>query len=394
MLKKQSRKQKHTRNSHTRRKYRGGDRAELLRFRYTTNPERVAWTEELYPYSSQIASLPGRIPWNEYSYSGTATVYKLGIKEDIFREITIEAKASKNPYSIFGGAACELYNAKFKKKGGPNLHETVDPTADVDILIHNPSILLQNETEIIEGQIDIVNFNMNTNTFTISPIYDDYTHWIFNQVVENLPPIAAQMHSPQFVAPKEEIISKLENVDLQARVGNILITREKDMNMRVIRIQCITTVQTKEGLQVTDHFCELLVDIYSRINLPNKHPDITNTMIYKLEDIPGISVPYLFVESPGYLLSNQRTAFITRKKILQDMPEKKDKIRNHYGRIIYLLNLIFFLKTNNYDTGNLTEYTFNFKQLRNVLLKKKSQNDFNINAIDTLLMKVLNVIKF
>lgn len=361
MVKKYTRNRKYSRRSRTRRQYQGGDQAELLRFRYTKDPKRIAWIEALYPYSSQIASIPGLIPWKEYSYDGLARMTQWipdGKSKGIEIDMKVEAKAGKVPYVIGGGAACELYNAKFKKLGGPDLHETADPTADVDIFLEELSIGLPLLSK--EKRYRILKRDRHTNT--LYPLYDQYTRWIIEHVVNILRPIAAQMPSPPFVAPTEESISKLvklENVDIQTRVGNILILREipaKGLS-DYIKIQCITTVQTKEGLQITDHFCELLFNDVEEeipynvvINPLLRSDGIPNPLvssIYALEGIPGISVPSLFVYQLPIFMLEQISSFRDRKR----SQKLKLKAQNHYGRIAFLSKLGLFLQTTKYTIG-------------------------------------------
>lgn len=359
MTKKHTRKRKHTRRSRIRRHYRGG---ELLRFHYTADPKRVAWIEALYPYSSQIASIPGLIPWNKYSYDGK-TIVNLR-KTGLDTLLQIKASADEIPYVIGGGAACELYNAKFKKLGGPNIHETVDPTADVDIFLQEPSISIAHFSNNLMYST-ITGVYKDTNTLT--PLYDDYTHWVFEHLVNILGTFASQMPSPRFLVPTEESISKLVNskVDLQTRVGNILILRQTPdpKSDGYIKIQCITTVQTKEGLQVTDHFCEFLLAGGIEIS-----PYKNEILAHSLEDIPGISVPSLFVERPAMLINTQEHSFDERKD-----REDKTKAKNHYGRIIFLYKLGLFLQANKYNTGTLYEGNY-YSEDGLVDLKKRLGN--------------------
>lgn len=357
MIKTYTRNRNYTRRSRTRRHHRGGD---LLRFRYTTDPKRVAWIEALYPYSSQIASIPGLIPWNKYSYDGKTTLNLKKTKLDI----QIKATADEIPYVIGGGAACELYNAKFKKLGGPNLHETVDPTADVDIFLQEPVFSIEQfSNNYMYSTITGVHTDR-----TLSPLYDHYTRWVFEHLVNILGTFAPQMPSPRFLVPTEESISKLVNskVDLQTRVGNILILRqvpEPDSD-HLIKIQCITTVQTKEGLQVTDHFCEFLLDGHG-IEIT---PYINEIQAHSLKDIPGISVPSLFVERPTMLIDTQQYSFDERKDL-----KDKTKAKNHYGRIIFLYKLGLFLQANKYNTGTLNEGGY-YSEKGFVDLKKRLGN--------------------
>jgi len=340
MTTKYTRKRNHIRHSRTRRRYRGG---ELLRFRYTTDPKRIAWIEALYPYSSQIASIPGRIPWNKYSYYGKTVLNVVSTGREIFKQV--KATANEVPYIIGGGAACELYNAEFKKLGGPNLHETVDPTADLDVFLQEPSISIENFSDkLMYSKLSEVY----KNTTTLSPLFEHYTRWVFDQLVNILRAFASQMSSPRFLVPTEESISKIvcHKVDLQTQVGNIIILRQTPDPMLddYIKIQCITTVQTKEGLQVTDHFCEFLFP--DAIDLTPEKPEI---LVHSIEGIPGIPVP-LLVEIPPMLMMDQKNAFDVRKQY-----KDKTKAKNHHGRLIFLYKLGLFLQANKYNTGALYE---------------------------------------
>jgi len=261
-----------------------------------------------------------------------------------YRLKEVEAKCVEKPYFIFGGAACEVYNARFQKEGGPNLYANVDPTGDMDISLRPLEVKLIGEEAENEQNTSRKAVMINHDKH-ISLLYDHYTHWLFDRVVEILRPIAAQMKSKGFYPKTTEGDNELQGADLQEQLDNVLITRAITKNM--IKIQCGVGVKDEQGNKKADHFCEFVLTINNDMifNAEKKYtPPIRD--VFTIDNIPTPGAAPIFVEGPVALVNHQAHGLNDRAKIASD-PDYAPiiyKLYNHYERILFALNLCVFLK--------------------------------------------------
>lgn len=301
-----------------RRKQRGGAENWNPPSKYTKSMKRKTFTLALYNLGSLVLSKIKEIPWKEYTYTGPETCiipeeeYNLNNISGQEFPCSIIAKANDIPYYVFGGAACELFNRKYKyDKDSPNLHKTTDLTADIDILVIAPSFKVEDDDAYAdEAMLKLIKNESYT------PLSDHYTRWLFEKAVE-----LAQKLAPHFntYLPSKEDLSESEDIDLYKEVGPILVSRFYYGNM--IKIQ----LTTKIGEYAT-HFLEFI--------LPTDMLIEQNAYVNKasLTDIDGILVQNIYA-----VMMSQIKALQARINIPE---EYRHKLLNHYGRLIYLSKLL------------------------------------------------------
>lgn len=358
-----------------------------MRFIYTTNPLRRGWTETMYPLAQFFLQIPSQIPWNEYEYVGSTTVDLSIINlnrtgndgispaslERIvnaalansqvrpvptqpvpsfenryarmfnYKELSVRARCVRVPYELFGGSVCELYNRHIQgNRLGINLHDTTDPTGDMDILMKDLDIELTHPEEIEPAEQASVQSILieNVRTHRLSPVYDHYTRWIVNHILRLLEPISRQTNGPMFFRKEQAGNIELGDADILEYVGNFLVTRAITNNM--LKIQCGIGVNTEEG-PVQDHIFELVFSLRDLLIDEDTHrtypPEMAAT--YSLPVSFGSQRFHLFVQDPVSLLNGQSKGFVDRIS-LRTRPGFTHKLYNHYGRIIFCLQLLIW----------------------------------------------------
>lgn len=285
-----------------------------MRFNYTIDEQRKAWTEAIYPYGAQLIVEVGKIPWQSYSYSGYTS---MGDWSGHVTEIRVTAKAPANtPYAFIGGAACEIYGREYPSL---NIQKWVDPTADLDVKVSYPDVTVADDdlTEVIKEGIGLT---------------DDYSDWLWNQAYflcrRASPPLCATARFSPPTLADIQADNELRVADRIDRVGNVLITRCSVGNM--VKVQLTTTVDKV----LTTHFLELIIPVEESegANLKPTHPKYSN-----IERVWGGKV---LVESIPKTFADQVNALISRHK----SGVGPDKVANHVARIRYLAALLAYLK--------------------------------------------------
>jgi len=270
-----------------------------------------------------------------------AELLRLGLEIEGIHIKEVQAKCVAQPYVYFGGAACELYSARFSREGGPKLHDNVDPTGDLDISVRPlETTLIGEETAEESGTKRIFTMVDETKT-TLSPLYEHFSHWIFDRLVELLRPLESSFSGPEFF-PKTSSNLNIELIfaDLTEQIGNILVTRAITRNM--IKIQCGIGVQN-QGVSKMDHFCEFIISLdnkFMEVGAEKKYIPYARD-IFTIENVPVPGSPPLFVEGPYALLNHQAKGFNDRIKLRDG--SSVHKLYNHYERMIFALNLCVFL---------------------------------------------------
>jgi hypothetical protein len=365
-----------------------------MRFLYTTNPLRRGWTETIYPLAQFFLRIPSQIPWADYEYVGSTTV-DVDVFEDEnngssistpttlrennrsdenlnaivaaalsngrhitvqpqniqnryaamfnYKELSVRARCHRIPYELFGGSVCELYDRHIQgNRFGIKLHDTTDPTGDMDILMKDLDIQLTHPEEIEPAERNSSKSipMQNRLTYELSPVYEHYTRWIFNHVVDLVRPLTRQLSGPHFFPKEQAGNSELLDADLLEQVGNLLVSRAITNGM--IKIQCGVGVNTPDG-PIQDHLFEFVFSIHDlSVN------DTTNHT-YPPEMASAYSLPVqfsgqrfnLFVQDPVTLLNGQAKGFVDRVR-LRTNERYKHKLYNHYGRILFCLQLLIW----------------------------------------------------
>ncbi len=108
-------------NNRTRKRNRNKPPVRIPPFHYTKSEERREWTCTIYPHAELFLRAVGSIDWSKFAYEAHG----------------VKAKFNKDPYYALGGAVEEIYNILYKKDilPGEELHNRVDPTADLDVRV-------------------------------------------------------------------------------------------------------------------------------------------------------------------------------------------------------------------------------------------------------------------
>jgi hypothetical protein len=386
----------------------GGARGEHLRFIYTTNPRRVGWTEVIYPLAQFFLRIPSQIPWADYEYVGPTTVdvdvldsnsntnnnnatswstpttlrenrsnagnNNVGNNGGLantqiitvepqnvvnaanayaamfnYKELSIRARCHPVPYELFGGSVCELYDRQVQQSrfNFVKLHDTTDPTGDMDILMNPLNIQLTHPDEIEPAERNSVKSVAVQNRLTgeLSPVYDHFTRWIIGHITRLLRPIARQVEGPDFFQKQQAGNAELAQADILEHVGNFLVSRAVTRNM--LKIQCGLGVNTLDG-PIGDHVFELIIGLGDLAIDDTTHrtypPEMAST--YSMPVVFGPNRFNLFVQDPVTLLNGQAKGFIDRVA-LRNSAEYKHKLYNHYGRILFCIQLLIWAHVEN-----------------------------------------------
>jgi hypothetical protein len=382
----------------TRKHKKGGARGEHLRFKYTTNPRRIGWTEVIYPIAQLFLRIPSQIPWADYEFVGTSTVDVYVFDENNsnannnsssvstpttlrnnrsqgnnslnneglantavitvqpqnaanryaemfnYKELSVRARCHRVPYELFGGSVCELYDRQVQQSrfNFVKLHDSVDPTGDMDILMNPLNIELTHPNEIEPAERNSVKSVVVRNRLTeeISPLYDHFTRWIIGHVTRLLRPIARLVEGPDFFQKQQAGNAELVDADILENTGNFLVTRAFTNNM--LKIQCGIGVNTLDG-PIADHVFEFIIGV-SDLAIDDTTnstyvPNMDST--YSMPVVFGPNRFNLFVQDPVTLLNGQAKGFLDRIR-LRRSAEYKHKLYNHYGRIIFCVQLLIW----------------------------------------------------
>lgn len=322
---KQKKSQTHKR--HRYRKQRGGvPPLNALRFRYTNREERAEWVDALYPLAPIILEQIKQIDWSTYRFEGE-TVVKVILQPESNNigavnpnqlktyEATAIVTASSSPptkripYTIFGGAACEVWNKAYPDAG--NLHMTTDPTADIDILVENPYGIVHGE----HSENSLLLYIDETGNYTA--LGDSYTQWIYSIGIQLATNLVPHFSPKYFIPPDKTEMSETSEADMEQTIGPILITRSQSKNN--IKIQFSTKLRSG----IVDHFLECMVD--KNAFEPTKQT--MNGTVLKNG---------LIVQPVRELFAGQLKGLYDRKNI--SIPFLY-KLINHYGRLLYLATL-------------------------------------------------------
>jgi hypothetical protein len=309
----------------TRRKQRGGvPPLNTLRFRYTDQLQRGEWIDALYPLSLMVLQQLKQIDWSTYQFEGE-TLVKVTQEEEnnkahnpnllqtyeTIASVTASSSPPKRiPYHIFGGSACEIWNQAYPEAG--NLHETTDPTADIDIFVENPYCSVKGEYADNSHLLYI------DKTGNYTALGDSYTKWIFELFVTFATNIAPHFSSTIFILPDRSETPETSIADMEQTIGPILVTRSQSTKNN-IKIQLSTKLQSG----IVDHFLECLVD---KNEFEQKKQTLRGTMLKN----------GLIVQPVRELFSGQLKGVRDRINIAYPTVYK---LINHYGRLVYLAKL-------------------------------------------------------
>lgn len=305
---------------------------------YLRNTKRGAWLNSVLPYGNQVVSQLSAINWKSFRYHGpieckreqietqSTKFGQVKIVDDVF---TGTATTVERPYEVFGGAACELWAKQF-----PNLRfrELVDPTGDIDVFIANPDVIPDSDPEGVYDSPDLYLFKDETG---LTELGDQYSRWLFNEVVRVYSPLAKFFDSPKFALPNKDETRETSRADIAEPYGNLLFTRIASAEMANIKVQ-ISIKSVSESATVVNHLIEFIM---------------TKTGMSR--NLSPFVVQSIHVASPWELFSQQIQGLADRGQAVLEFWDKKPikrgkpqltplfyKLDNHCGRILFLALLL------------------------------------------------------
>ncbi len=359
MPKRHKQTRKTTKQRHNQSRKQRGGLGNSLKFQYTKRDERGIWIDTLYPYANTLLNAVKQIPWGSYAYEGPAEGIIDGGREE-FEEIGIpipENQQNKRdvnftmtapiritgpnpvPYRIFGGVACEIWNKAYPQAA--NLHETTDPTADIDIVVNAPCF--ESTHPILKDWIQSIQLMKEDDTYT--PFADHYTRWIFERVVDLVRSIV-HLFPKSLHTPNKEDTAETSRADLVTTVGPFLIARLIANNSAKIQVTTkveIPSVRRNDPKRFfADHCMEFLIEIKNPMR-SCEHDTYTTT------------VDGLFVDRIPKLIESQKQGLEGRLETIKEVenairrgntnvPELSHKLINHYGRLLYLGKLFKYMQ--------------------------------------------------
>lgn len=360
------------------RTHRGGVKLRDLVFNYTTNPARIAWVKATYNMGPVFLRMIDTIPWSSYQYKGPTQLGFLnndtGEIESI-EERNVTATCFQIPYFVFGGASCEVFNLHYTEPGTPRLHETTDPTGDIDCtvepLVVTPELTNQDTRRLkmfLRNEAgEVINTITNTELMFYpikhgggySRMYDDYTRWVFQQICTKLESLQDQVSGPLFVQKQTQGDPETESADLNRHIGKFLVTRS--IVDSLVKIQIGVGVKYGESV-VYDHCVELLLDAPEDVSALTDMKELKSKMSNTLRiERVSADLPFgVFVRNVFLSISDQAEAYASRAEDAITQSNNNEaalrnyqnqlgyKYLNHYGRLVYLLKLLKYLNENVY----------------------------------------------
>jgi hypothetical protein len=312
-----------------------------MKYNYTENENRELWLTHIYPLGNMILSkIVSKIPWNTYRFEGY-TLCEILTEDETVVTTNLEGVAdfsgvdefeNYQPYYIFGGSACELYSKMYPEIG--NIHNIVDPTSDIDVRIYSPTF-----KPFGDYSYNDISLVMKDESYT--KLNEHFTGWLFEEIVSLCDEVEHYFHESIFSVPDKMYDSDIVNADLITNVGPLLISRVLLNEDDMIKIQ----ISTKIG-EISDHFIEFVLPINNTLDFGGAQQ---KTPIFRFES--------LFIQHPINLFFDQLKALVSRSKIIDD----KHKFYNHCARVLYLTELLQFLRIN----GIIERRQLNDKILRN-----------------------------
>ncbi len=288
------------------------------KFHYTQSDARKAWTKMVYPYAPYFFNMFREIPWDEWRYEDKDLVAKCN---------------SKTPYVIIGGAACELlnkvYGAQLPERA--RLHTHTDPTGDIDVLM--PGIVIQSKKKTTAKRSREYTY-FSDHKGTMLPYTRSYTIWLLDQIEAYFKKLSYNFAewfptATDFVysANKEAALAEADTARVVGPFHIYLSVFPQDVGEEAhMKIQ-VSMAHIYDGISYHQHLIEILPSWDS----PGIH-DLAYPHI-KLDTL-GLIV----CRPEGELRRNEdgitnRINFISNNK-------RNHKIKNHFGRAIFLINLL------------------------------------------------------
>jgi hypothetical protein len=286
-------------------------------FKYTTNPERIAWTSMIYPYAPYFFNLFKEIPWADFYYEDEEVIAKTDMK--------------LGPYGIMGGCYFELINKEYNTVYPSKeyfLHEYVDPTGDIDVVLNGLIVESKNpEIEFNEYYID-------SNSETPYAFTKAYLNWLldhieiyFKKIAYNFPEWFPNSIT-DFNLVQEKVKNNTNNVsqfkysDFSTirQVGPFIISAEYLGSEPRIQVSMLHKVP--DGNIVLDHMIELILE--GTVN-----GEAQESIFYTFRKLPTLQ---LYVNELEWEIAQNNAALSYR---IENPPDLFYKFANHIYRALY-----------------------------------------------------------
>jgi hypothetical protein len=241
--------------------------------------------------------------------------------------------ADRKPYEYFGGSVFEVLAHLYPPKDGyPVLEDTVDPTGDIDILLHVPHPVFPNPSDLHE-LMEASPFATDVDTHgQLTPLTRDFMLWVFDTFCKQLERIPTGIWEDMFgdaevFDPHVDSEGTVEKVFQRGRVVVVWIPLTENGNMSKIQL-----IVKFPGIE-PDHLLEFVLSFRKTENPVML--DYTEPPYDRIE-LHGGEFP---IESFGSVIRGNADALGHRSEAIAD-PVYKHKYWNHVGRQQYLNALL------------------------------------------------------
>lgn len=358
--------------------------------KYTINVKRNIWTNSNMKRINDLVKILAIMLNNfnlEYEKSVFADITFKTENETLIenRETKVELKDNIT-YAIVGGIA---YNILYKHIANVNLHNFVDHTSDIDIVINEPvfieneeinEIINKNSNEVVNTYFDGVIIDKNGNK-KLNCFYEIYSRKLFNEIVKVLNSEKIDMsNTTKFdlmeYSELDDCKNAPENVFMHNEIGNAHLIRIYNIITNNLKIQFVLKTHG-----VIDHLFEIIIKCGTSnwVDLTKQTKQNFYTFIDKKTNIN-------IQDSKGLVLGNF-DSYNNRKQMLDVIELKGEnyyhKPINHVGRLLYLLFLFKNMKNSRYVKENIDDFCVTFMyQIKYFLDKNK-----NVDALKYYVIK-------
>lgn len=347
-------------------------------FKYTENKHRKEWIKHIYPFGEYLIPLFTNIPWDSYNYNGNFRAWYDDDGEITYKDTNITTKSSKPYFYFFGGTSYELLNTVYSCV---DLHKYVDPTGDIDMSLILPHIEIDSDTDYLNYLFT----EKEKSEESLSPFLDDYTKWLFEEVVKQF----ENMPKRYF----DEMFDECENLEIKEKAHFVKLVHKKICIKRLflfeenmIKIQGLCKFKNIDE----DHFFEFVLPLSNLDDI-----DFLNNKEKKLLKITDS----IYINDFNYLFLNDMKAIQTRIHALNNSNSSLEyKFYNHLKRFEYLLQFIIDcvfkenkLNFTNKEITNITTFSlkifvfFYLLKLSNYKLKIFSKSERELKQYYKLL---------
>lgn len=358
-------------------------------FKYTTDSDRKRSVIAMYPFFPDLVRIPFMIDWASYSYKGPSTLLDVEYDDDSnsvsnrFYTTTVDVSYSKSPlkkdcFLFFGGCAYEILNHVIKHdrllvettqvavgggaaSGGagnyaatlgigsagevnmnyvtefeiPFLHDLVDPTGDVDLIVRRPYVNVTHTPN--DGPYDY-DYTDETRT-TLNQWVLHWVNWLFDNVVT----IFKSSITRKGILSQTEPFDLMDNHEIE---GGAVLRSERIDNAFVVLFQQETMVKVQivmklKDVSESDHYFEMVIPLL-RNNFNSNSTDMPNNL--NKSDYGGnfelicMNLPNVRIQSLYSLINGNQDSIENRFQFA--ISPLRHKFYNHVQRLKYL-NQIF-----------------------------------------------------